>query len=42
MNDTALAVSSDSETLENLLVDRFADEGNWENATKLAAPAGSR
>jgi hypothetical protein len=42
MNDTALAVSSDSETLENLLVDRFADEGNWENATKLAAPAATK
>lgn len=39
LDDTTLAVSSDSENLDNLIIDAFADEDSWANADTLAAPA---
>lgn len=39
MNDDELAVLSDNERLPDLLIQKFADDANWENATTLAAPA---
>lgn len=38
LDDTTLAVSSDSENLDNLIIDAFADEDSWANADTLAAP----
>jgi len=38
-DDTPLAVSSDSENLDNLIIDAFADEDSWAEAESLAAPA---
>ena len=42
MNDTTLAVSSDSETLGNLLIYRFDNEASWEDATTLDAPVAAK
>lgn len=39
LDDTTLAVSSDSENLDNLIIDAFADEDSWANAITLPAPA---
>lgn len=39
LDDTTLAVSSDSENLDNLIIDAFADEDSWTSADTLAAPA---
>lgn len=39
LDDTTLAVSSDSENLDNLIIDAFADEDSWANAGTLSAPA---
>lgn len=39
VNDDELAVLSDNERLPDLLIQKFADDANWENATTLAAPA---
>lgn len=39
MNDSELAVLSDNERLPDLLIQKFADDASWENATTLAAPA---
>ncbi len=38
LDDTTLAVSSDSENLDNLIIDAFADEDSWASAVTLAAP----
>lgn len=39
LNDTTLAVSSEDETLEDKLIDKFVDTATWASATTLAAPA---
>lgn len=39
MDDTALAVASDSEKLPDLLIDKFADAASWVNAAKVDVTA---
>lgn len=42
LDDASLAVTSESESLENTLSTMFADEDTWDGATTLAAPAASK
>lgn len=42
LNSDSLAVTSESETLENTLSTMFADETTWDSATTLAAPAANK
>lgn len=42
MNDATLAVASDSEKLADLIIDKFAADATWTNATSLPAPAAAK
>ncbi|MDE6936140.1 MAG: hypothetical protein K2P26_11065 [Oscillospiraceae bacterium] len=42
LNDSALAVASTERTLEDLLIDRFANDASWANSKKLAAPIAAK
>lgn len=42
LDDNTLAVSSESETLEDLLIDKFAARSTWVGAATLAAPTAAK
>ena len=42
LDDATLAVSSESEKLDDLLIDMFANEDNWDGAETLRAPAAAK
>ena len=42
LDDAALAIASDNEKLDDLLIDRFAAVATWAGAQKLAAPTAAK
>ncbi len=42
LSDATLAIASDNEKLDDLLIDKFADTATWAGAQKLAAPQAAK